>query len=138
MTLFSPDQLVKEKSYLFNICSQSSIGITSCAIMFDIIWWSRNQAIFEGVSPDSLKITISTTWTHPQLGQFKVNFDVAKAFRPNRSTCVVVCRNDKEEVIFAYSKLMPSFDPLLGEENATKLALYGCSLFMLCLPHPPI
>ena len=47
------------------------MGITSCAIMFDIIWWSTNQAIFEGVSPDTLKITIPTTWTHPQLGWFK-------------------------------------------------------------------
>ena len=28
---------------------------------------------------------------------------------------IVVCRNDKEEVIVAYSKLMPSFDPLLGD-----------------------
>ena len=47
------------------------MGITSCAIMFDIIWWSTNQAIFEVVSPDTLKITIPTTWTHPQLGWFK-------------------------------------------------------------------
>jgi hypothetical protein len=104
--------------------------ILLAAILFDRIWWCRNEIIFNQKTSDPREtasyITKSylehlkdwdekfvtgfreSNWKPYPIGWLKFNFDVV--IRPNKITVVVCCRNDIGEILHACSKSLPAGD----------------------------
>jgi hypothetical protein len=108
-------------------------------VLCDLLWFSRNKAIHEGVVLDVLTLanTIKKTslehaaawkslspkpkaWSLPAAGFFKINFDIA--IRDKFSAQAAVCRDSKGRIIKAISQISPPCDPKLGEALAALLA----------------
>jgi hypothetical protein len=109
-------------------------------VLCDLLWFSRNKAVHEGIIPNILQLadTIKKTalahsaawksppvpltelWTPFAIGSFKINFDTA--IRDNFSAQVAVCRDHSGSIISACSQISPSCDPLYGEALAAFLA----------------
>jgi hypothetical protein len=110
------------------------------AVLCDIMWFSRNQAVHKSVIPkvtsladkirrvalehyaawSSILKPITEAWIKPPLGWCKVNFDAA--IREDFSTQAAVCRNSNGVIIKTISQVSPPCSPVYGEAQAAKLA----------------
>jgi hypothetical protein len=110
------------------------------AVLCDLLWFSRNKAVHEGVIPDinalaksirktsldhaaAWKTTSASTqelWSPPPEGTFKVNFDTA--IRKQFSVQAAVCRDSKGQITKALSQISPPCDANYGEALAAQLA----------------
>ena len=117
--------------------------ILLAAILFDRIWWCRNEIIFNKKTSDPRETVLYITksylehlkawneksitgfwesnWKPPSIGWLKFNFDVA--IHPNKNTIFVCCRNDNGEILHACSKPLHAGDPAWGEAHAIFLAI---------------
>jgi hypothetical protein len=109
------------------------------AVLCDLLWFSRNKAIHEGVIPDinalaksirqtsldhaaAWKTTSASTqehWSPPPEGTFKVNFDTA--IRKQFSVQAAVCRDSKGHITKALSQISPPCDANYGEALTAQL-----------------
>jgi hypothetical protein len=110
------------------------------AVLCDLLWLSRNQAIHKGVIPDALKLAdnikrvssehfaawsskikvVKEKWCSPPLGFCKVNFDTA--IREGFSAQAAVCRDSNGVILKILSQIRPSCSPVVGEALAAQLA----------------
>ena len=95
------------------------------AVHYDLIWFSRNQAVHKGVFPDTLKLAANIkrvsmehyaawsskqkpakeTWSKPPPDCYKVNFDAVSC--EDYSTQAAVCRNSNGVIIKMVSVSAP-------------------------------
>jgi hypothetical protein len=110
------------------------------AVLCDVLWFSRNKAVHEGVIPDinnlanSIRRTsldhatawksssslVKVPWTPPPAGSYKINFDTA--IRQQFSSQAAVCRDSNGLIIKAISQINPTCDSNYGEALAAQLA----------------
>jgi hypothetical protein len=109
-------------------------------VLCDILWFSRNKALHDGIIPNisllasSIKKTslahfaawsskasnIVEVWSPPAKGSFKINFDTA--IRGNFAAQAAICRDSNGKIIKAISQISPPCDPNFGEALAALLA----------------
>jgi hypothetical protein len=109
-------------------------------VLCDLLWFSRNKVVHEGLIPDinvlakSIKKTSldhatawrSTSplakefWTPPPAGSFKINFDIA--IMEQFSSQATVCKDSKGHIIKTISRINPPCDANYGEALAAQLA----------------
>ena len=95
------------------------------AVLCDLLWFSRNQAIHKGERPDALVLTtnikkvlmehyaawssikkpVKDIWTKPPQDFYKVNFDAA--IREDFSTQAAVCKNSNGMIIKMLYQVTP-------------------------------
>ena len=95
------------------------------AVLCDIMWFSKNQAVHKGVIPkasslaanirrvslehyaawSSKLLPITEAWTKPPQGWCKLNFDVV--FSEGFSTQAAICRNSNGEIIKTITQVSP-------------------------------
>jgi hypothetical protein len=110
------------------------------AVLCDLLWFSRNQAVHKGEIPDALKLAekikkvtsehfaawslkkkiVKEKWSKPPLGFCKVNFDTA--IREDFSAQAAVCRDSNGVILKVLSQILPSCSPVFGEALAAQLA----------------
>ncbi|XP_059451030.1 uncharacterized protein LOC132181816 [Corylus avellana] len=120
--------------------SESHLFQIYAAVLCDLLWFSRNKAIHEGIVPDISKLTASIkktslahaaawhsssakvveVWSPPQEGHLKINFDTA--IRDHFSAQAAVCRDHKGIIIKAISQINPPCSPNFGDAQAALLA----------------
>ena len=108
-------------------------------MLCDLLWFSRNKAIHDGVIPNinvltksikktsldhaaAWKTTSTLTqelWSPPPAGSFKINFDTT--IRKQFSVQTAVCRDSKGHIIKALSRISPPCDANYGEALAAQL-----------------
>ena len=107
-------------------------------VLCDLLWFSRNKAIHDGVVPDVLTLAktikktslehaaawksvspITEVWFPPAAGFFELNFNTA--IREKFSTQATVCRESKGRIIKAISQISPPCAPKYGEALAALL-----------------
>ncbi|XP_059450878.1 uncharacterized protein LOC132181647 [Corylus avellana] len=129
---FSSFGIPKADSHLFQIYA---------SVLCDLLWFSRNKAVHEGIIPDiislassikrtsldhaaawkySSPITVKEFWSPPPAGSHKINFDTA--IREKFSVQAAVCRDSKGHIVKAISQINPPCDPIYGEALAAQLA----------------
>ncbi|XP_059429859.1 uncharacterized protein LOC132163555 [Corylus avellana] len=123
-------------------------------VMCDLMWFSRNRAVHDGVFPNVL--VLSTTikkisldhfkawkdisspcverWSPPVGSSLKINFDTA--IRDSFSAQGAVCRDSSGKILEAVSQIIPLCDPTYSEALAAALAIslaisLGCADFFL-------
>jgi hypothetical protein len=117
------------------------------AVLCDLLWFCRNQAVHKGVFPDSLKLAanikrvslehyaawslkqkpVMEIWSKPPPECYKVNFDVV--FHEDFSIQVAVYGNSNGVIIKMLSQFRPPCSPVYGAALATQLAgVLGTSL----------
>jgi hypothetical protein len=110
------------------------------AVMCDMMWFSRNQAMHKGVIPEALKLaenirrvysehiaawsqkqnTKKDTWTKPSQDWCKISF---KAIIKNFfSIQVAVCKNNRGEIMQILTQIRPLCSQLNAEALAANLA----------------
>ena len=97
-------------------------------VLCDLLWFSRNKAVREGIIPSILKLAdtikktvlahsttwkptqepLAKSWTLPAKGSFKINFDIT--IRDQFSAQAAVCRDHSGSFISAWSQISPSCD----------------------------
>jgi hypothetical protein len=102
-------------------------------VLCDMLWFSRNKAIHDGIILDISKLAASIknsslahaaawlpvsakevqVWIPPQEGTFKINFDTA--IREPFSAQSVVCRDHIGFILKAVSQISPPCSPNYGE-----------------------
>jgi hypothetical protein len=95
------------------------------AVLCDMLWFYRNQAVHKGVIPAVSTIAANIkrvalehftawsskthpakeVWSKPPQGFYKINFDTA--IQENFSTQAAICRNSKGEIIKAITQVRP-------------------------------
>lgn len=108
------------------------------AVLCDLLWWSRNEAVHDGIILDILVLTnstkktvlehynawtscsqpVNTKWAPPAVGSYKINFD--SAIRESFSAQAAVCRDSNGYIIEAVSRINPPCDPNYGEALAAQ------------------
>jgi hypothetical protein len=109
-------------------------------MLCDMLWFSRNKAIHDGIIPDTLKLGSSIkkatlahaatwlsvptpkvqVWIPPQKGSFKINFDIA--IRDHFSSQAAVCRDHTGSILKAVSQIFPPCSLNYGEAQGALLA----------------
>ena len=110
------------------------------SVLCDMLWFSRNKAIHEGIIPDISKLAASIkksslahvaawsnfsikevqAWIPPQAGHFKINFDTA--VRDHFSVQAIVCQDSNGSILKAISQVSPPCSPNYGEAQGALLA----------------
>lgn len=110
--------------------------ILNAALILDVLWFPRNKAVHEGkpVVLNELKeslshrfsdyfhawssrcATFSDTWTPPDLGCLKINFEVAVC--QERLYTAVSVRDSSSSLCTVYMERIRAVDPLVGEATA--------------------
>jgi hypothetical protein len=110
------------------------------SVLCDLIWFNRNKALHDGLTPNvlvlanSIKKTaldhhnawrassspVKEKWSPPAAGSYKINFDTA--IRDHLSAQATVCRDSNGKIIKAVSQINPPCDPNYGEALAALLA----------------
>ena len=111
----------------------------------DIIWFSRNQAIHEGILPNALKLAENIkrvimehftawsskqkldkkTWSKPPPDCYKINFDAVSS--EDFSTQVAVSRNSNGKIIKMFSQFRPPCSSTYGGALAAHLTAFLAS-----------
>jgi hypothetical protein len=119
------------------------------AVLCDLLWFSRNKAIHDGIIPDISKLAIAIkktslahaaawlsvfakdvqVWIPPQEGSFKINFDTA--IRDLFSAQAAVCRDHTGSIIKVVSQISPPCSPNYGEAQGALLAATLASTLQL-------
>jgi hypothetical protein len=109
-------------------------------VLCDLLWFSRNKAIHEGIILDITKLAVSIkksslahaaawssipakkdqAWIPPQEGHFKINFDTA--IRDQFSVQAAVCRDSNGSILESYLSDFPPCTPNYGEAQGALLA----------------
>jgi hypothetical protein len=118
-------------------------------VLCDMLWFSKNQAIHNGVIPDVSMLAANinrislehyTTWTTisnlvrelwspSSTDIFKVNFDAA--IRELFSVKAAICRNFKGQIIKIFSQVRPPCNPTYGKAQTAILAVSLAASFHL-------
>jgi hypothetical protein len=123
-------------------CADSHFFQIFAAVLCDLLWYYRNQAVHKGVIPAVAFIAahinrvalehhiawssklhhVKEAWSKLATGFCKVNFDTAihGAF----SIQAAVCRNSEGQIIKAITQVSPPCSPVYGEALAAKLASF--------------
>jgi hypothetical protein len=114
------------------------------AVLCDMIWFSRNQAIHKGILPNALKLAENIkrvtmehfaawsskqkldkkTWSEPPPDCYKINYDAVSS--EDFLTQAAVCRNSKGKIIRMLTQFRPhcssTYDAALAAHLAALLA----------------
>jgi hypothetical protein len=116
------------------------------AVLCDMIWFSRNQAIHRGILPDALKLAENIkrvtmehfaawsskqklemkTWSKPPPDCYKINFDAVSS--KEFSTQAAVCRNSSGKIIKMFTQFRPPCSSTYGAALAAHLAAHLAAL----------
>ena len=110
------------------------------AVLCDLLWLSRNQAVHKGVILDALKLVANIKrvssehyaawsskkklakekWSKPPIGFCKVNFDIA--IQEDFFAQAAVCRDSNGVILKILSQIRPSCSLAFGEALTAQLA----------------
>lgn len=133
--------IMLKPAQLLNLPFDQQINFSRfAAILMDSIWFARNRIIHKGGSLiiSQLLTTIHSrfqellaawseksskplpVWKPPPWNTWKINFDIAS--RKSFAFAAVVCRNSEGHIIFARTKRLPPYGPLVREARAALFA----------------